>query len=375
MQFTLSSGTLNARLQTLARVINSKNTISILDCFLFEIANNTLTVTASDNENVMQSTIELDDCSGDARFALSNRTILNAVKELPEQPLSFSVNEDDLTIEIDYMNGTFNFTAQPAEEYPVAPEMQDDLTTITIESGVLADNISRSPFATAQDEIRPVMGGVYFDLKADSLTIVATDGHKLVRNRVLTVFAEETPASFILPQKPAQLLKGVLAKNDCDVVIKFDSRSAEVRYADGMLRCRLIEGRYPNYNSVIPTANTNCLTIDRKSLMSALKRVLPFASESSQLVRFHIEKGMLRLTAEDIDFATSAKETLTCDYNGATMDIGFKGSAIYDTLNCLVSDEVNIQLADPSRAGVIVPVTQPEDQDILMLIMPMLLND
>ena len=196
-----------------------------------------------------------------------------------------------------------------------------------------------------------------------------------MRNRVLTVFAEETPASFILPQKPAQLLKGVLAKNDCDVVIKFDSRSAEVRYADGILRCRLIEGRYPNYNSVIPTANTNCLTIDRKSLMSALKRVLPFASESSQLVRFHIEKGMLRLTAEDIDFATSAKETLTCDYNGATMDIGFKGSAIYDTLNCLVSDEVNIQLADPSRAGVIVPVTQPEDQDILMLIMPMLLND
>lgn len=375
MQFTLSSGTLNARLQTLARVINSKNTISILDCFLFEVDNNVLTVTASDNENMMQSTIELDECSGGGRFALSNRTILNAVKELPEQPLCFNVNEDDLSVEIDYLNGSFNFTAQPAEDYPLTPDMQDDLTSITIDSNVLAENISRSLFATAQDEIRPVMGGIYFDLTADNLTIVATDGHKLVRNRVLSISADDTPASFILPQKPAQLLKGVLAKNDGDVVVKFDKRSAEIRYADGMLKCRLIEGRYPNYNSVIPVNNTNCLTIDRKSLMGALKRVLPFASESSQLVRFHIEKGSLRLTAEDIDFATSAKESIACDYNGATMDIGFKGSAIYEILNSLASDEVTIQLADPSRAGVIVPTEQPEDQDILMLIMPMLLND
>lgn len=375
MQFTLSSGTLNARLQTLARVINSKNSISILDCFLFEVANNVLTVTASDNENVIQSTIELDECNGEGRFAISNRIILNAVKELPEQPLNFNVNEDDLALEIDYQNGSFNFTAQSAEDYPVAAEMEDNLTSISIDSTLLADNISRSLFATAQDEIRPVMGGIYFDLTADSLTIVATDGHKLVRNRILSIAADENPASFILPQKPAQLLKGVLAKNSGDVVIKFDARSAEIRYADGMLRCRLIEGRYPNYNSVIPNNNTNCLTIDRKSLMGALKRVLPFASESSQLVRFHIEKGLLRLTAEDIDFATSAKESISCDYAGATMDIGFKGSAIYEILNSLASDEVTIQLADPSRAGVIVPSTQPDEQDILMLIMPMLLND
>lgn len=375
MQFTLSSGTLNARLQTLARVINSKNTISILDCFLFEVANNILTVTASDNENVMRSTIELDECSGDGRFALSSRTILNAVKELPEQPLSFNVNEDNLSVEIDYQNGTFNLTAQPADNYPLTPAMQEDSSTVSVEASLLAENISRSLFATAQDEIRPVMGGIYFDLTSDNLTIVATDGHKLVRNRILNVSDDENPSSFILPQKPAQLLKGVLAKSDGDVVIKFDKRSAEIRYVDGMLNCRLIEGRYPNYNSVIPSNNTNCITIDRKSLMGALKRVLPFASESSQLVRFHIEKSLLRLTAEDIDFATSAKENIVCDYNGTTMDIGFKGSAIYEILNSLVSEEVTIQLADPSRAGVIVPTTQPENQDILMLIMPMLLND
>ena len=218
------------------------------------------------------------------------------------------------------------------------------------------------------------MGGVYFDLTSDYLAIVATDGHKLVRNRILSVSADE-PASFILPQKPAQLLKGVLSKNDGDVVVKFNQRSAEIRFADGMLSCRLIEGRYPNYNSVIPTNNTNCLTIDRKSLMGALKRVQPFASESSQLVRFHIEKGTLRLAAEDIDFATSAKESISCDYAGATMDIGFKGTAIYEILNNLSSDEVIIQLADPSRAGVVIPAVQPENQEVLMLIMPMLLND
>ena len=375
MQFTLSSGTLNSRLQNLARVINSKNTLNILDCFLFEVANNQLTVTASDNENVMQSTITLDSCSGDGRFALPNKTIINAVKELPEQPLSFNVNENDYSIEITYQNGKYNFTGQAAEEYPIAQGIEDGASVITIESELLAENISRSLFATSQDEIRPVMSGIYFDIKADGLTIVATDGHKLVRNRLLNAKVEDAAASFILPPKPAQLLKGVLSRSEDETVIRFTSRSAEVTFADGKLTCRLIEGRYPNYSSVIPADNPNVLTIDRKSLMGALKRVLPFASESSQLVRFHLTAGNLEVSSEDIDFATSAKESIACDYNGTTMDIGFKGSTVYEILNNLNSEEVTIQLADPSRAGLIVPTTQPENQDILMLIMPMLLND
>ena len=374
MQFTLSSGTLNARLQTLVRVIGGKNAISILDCFLFEVANNTLTVTASDSENVMQATIELDECTGEGRFALPNHTILNAVKELPEQPLQMTIDDQSLSVVVDYQNGSFGLAALPADDYPVMPDMSDDATVLTLNQQLLAENISRSLFATAQDEIRPVMGGVYFDLTADNLAVVATDGHKLVRNRILTI-KNDVPASFILPQKPAQLLKGVLPKCDGDVVVKFNSKGAEVRYADGCLNCRLIEGRYPNYNSVIPTANTNSINVDRKSLMGALKRVLPFASESSQLIRFHVEAQRLCLTAEDIDFATSAKESVACEYNGAKMDIGFKGGAIYEILNNIASDEVTIQLADPSRAGVVVPTVQPEGQEILMLIMPMLLND
>lgn len=374
MQFTLSSGTLNARLQTLAKVINSKNTLNILDCFLFEVSGNTLTLTASDNENVMQSTIELDECDGNARFAMSSRTLLVAVKELAEQPLHFIIDEQSLNVEIEYQNGAYKLTAQPADDYPTMLPLADNATDLTLNSTILAENISRSLFATSVDEIRPVMGGVYFDLTADNLTIVATDGHKLVRNRILTINSD-IPTSFILPQKPAQLLKSVLPKTEDDVVIRFDNKMAEISYNGGMLHCRLIEGRYPNYNSVIPSNNTNCINADRRTLMGAIKRVLPFASESSQLVRFHVESQRLQLTAEDIDFATSAKESLACDYTGVSMDIGFKGSAMYEILNNLASDEVTIELADPSRAGVVLPTTQPENQEILMLIMPMLLND
>ncbi|MCR5131213.1 MAG: DNA polymerase III subunit beta [Prevotella sp.] len=374
MRFTLSSTALSSRLQTLARVINSKNSLPILDSFLFEVRNQQLFITASDSENVMRSVMQLDEANGEGSFALPNRTLLDAMKELPEQPLTFEVNPDNLTIKIIYQNGLYNFTAQNADEYPRTQQIPDGATVITIESSVLADNISRSLFATAQDELRPVMNGIYFDLTAESLNVVASDGHKLVRNKNFSI-KSEAPAAFILPKKPATLLKNVLGKDGGDVVIKFDDRSAEISFSDGVLSCRLIEGRYPNYNSVIPQNNPNQLTIDRRSLIGALKRVLPFASESSQLIRFHLEAGKLELSSEDIDFATSAKEVVTCEYTGQSMNIGFKGSSLSEILNNLQSEEVSIELADPSRAGIIVPTTQPENEDVLMLIMPMLLND
>ena len=374
MRFTLSSTSLSNRLQTLARVINSKNSLTILDSFLFEVRNNQLNITASDSENVMKSYVLLDECDGEGQFAVPNRTILDAVKELPEQPLTFEVDTEHFTVRILYQNGLYNFTAQNADEYPHTQSIPDGATVITVDGAVLNDNITRSIFATAQDELRPVMNGIYFDLTSESLSIVASDGHKLVRNKNFTV-KSESPASFILPKKPATLLKNVLGKESGDVVIKFDNRSAEISFSEGVLSCRLIEGRYPNYNSVIPQNNPNQLTIDRKLLVGALRRVLPFASESSQLVRFHLETGKLVLSSEDIDFATSAKEEITCDYSGQNMNIGFKGSSLSEILTNLDSTEVVIQLADPSRAGIIVPAEQPENEDVLMLIMPMLLND
>ena len=241
MRFTLSSSALNARLQSLAKVINGKNSLPILDSFLFEVGNKELKITASDSENVMTSLVSLDECDGEGSFAVPNRTILDAVKELPEQPLSFDIDTDALTIKILYQNGIYNFTAQNADEYPHTQAVPDGAHVITMSSASLVNNITRSLFATAADELRPVMNGIYFDLSTDFLSIVATDGHKLVRNQDYTV-KSDTPASFILPKKPAMLLKNVLTKDDNEVVIKFDDRSAEVRFAVGQLTCRQIEG-------------------------------------------------------------------------------------------------------------------------------------
>lgn len=374
MRFTLSSSALSSQLTTLSRVINSKNSIPILDCFLFQVKGDTLVVTASDNENTMTGEVTLDACDGDGEFAVPNRTILDAVKELPEQPLTFEVDTETFAIKVVYQNGLYNFSAQNAEEYPRVQPISDGATTLTISEHELADNIGRTLFATAQEELRPVMNGIYFDLTPDALAVVATDGHKLVRNKIFTI-KSDVPASFILPKKPATLLKNVLSKDDNDVNIKFDDRNVEIVFNGGRLVCRLIEGRYPNYESVIPHDNPNNITIDRRSLLGALRRVLPFASESSQLVRLKVESGKLELTSEDIDFATSARELITCEYAGTPMSIGFKGGSLMEILNNLTSDDIIIQLADPSRAGVIVPAVQPENEDVLMLIMPMLLND
>lgn len=374
MKFTLSSGALNSRLQSLAKVINSKNSLPILDSFLFEVANNSLKITASDSENIMQTTIALDSCEGEGVFAVPNRTILDAVKELSEQPLTFDIDVEALTIKILYQNGMYNFTAQNADEYPRTAAVPDGATLLTIDSSTLADNISRSLFATAQDELRPVMNGIYFDLTADCLAIVASDGHKLVRNQNFNI-KSDTPASFILPKKPATLLKNTLSKDGGDVTIKFDDRTAEIHFSETILTCRLIEGKYPNYNSVIPQNNPNKMVIDRKALISALRRVLPFSSESSQLVRLSLAGGKLELSAEDIDFATSAKEQIVCDYTGNAMSIGFKGGSLQEIINNIDSNEIEMQLADPSRAGIVVPAEQPENENILMLLMPMLLND
>ena len=375
MRFTVSSSALSSKLNMLAKVIGSKNSLPILDCFLFQVANGEMSITASDSDNVIKSTLALTDHDGEGEFCVPNRVILDALKELPEQPLHFDVDAagEAVAIKIVYQNGLYNFTGQSAEEYPRTQSMNDACTTVSLPTEMLINNISRSLFATANDELRPVMNGIYFDLTADALAIVASDGHKLVRSKNFTI-KSESPSAFNLPKKPASLLKNILSKDGDDAIIKFDDRSAEIQFTDGVMRCRLIDGRYPNYNSVIPN-NPNEVTVDRRGLQSALRRVLPFASESSQLIRFHIESGRFEVSSEDIDFSTSAKEQLSCEYNGSPISIGFKGSSLMEILSNLTSDNIIIQLADPSRAGIIVPAEQPENEDILMLIMPILLND
>lgn len=374
MRFTLSSTALNNRLQTLSKVIASKNSLSILEDFLFQVRNGQITITASDSENTMRTALNLDEFDTDGDFAIPSHTILDAVKELPEQPLTFEVNLETYEVIVAYQNGQYEFTAQNAEEYPKAEAISNDVHVINISSQILCDNIARTIYATDNNEIRPVMNGIYFDLTPDSLNFVASDGHKLVRCRYYGIKSEQ-PASFILPKKPATLLRNVLDKEESDVVIKFNSNSAEFHFANGSLSCRLIEGVFPNYNAAIPSDNPNELIIDRKALLSAIRRVLPFASMSSQLIRFHLDNGSLELSSEDLDFATRAKEKLVCSYNGQPLQIGFRGDFFTEILNSIDTDDIKILLGDPSRAGIVVPTTQPENEDVLMLIMPLLLND
>ena len=374
MRFTLSSTALSNKLSALSKVINSKNALPILGDFVFDIQGQTLTLTASDSENTMRTTIELTESEGDGRFAIGNHDVLEAVKGFSEQPITFDVNQEQNIVKISYQNGLFSLPIENADEFPMAQPISDFANSITMPNLTLAENINRSIFATAQDELRPVMNGIYFDLTPDCLAVVASDGHKLVRNKVFTIKSEQ-PASFILPKKPANLLKNLLGKDGGDVIIRFDERNAEINYGDGILQCRLIEGRFPNYNSVIPQNNPNELRADRLGLLAALRRVQPFANGSSNLIRFHVEGSTLQLDAEDYDFSRTATERMTCEYNGKPMSIGFKGSSFIEILSNFDCQEVIIQLADPSRAGLVIPSEQPENQDVLMLMMPMLIND
>lgn len=374
MRFTLSSSALSNKLNMLSKVISSRNSLPILDCFLFEVTNGMMSITASDSENSIKTSLPLTDCEGDCEFCIPNRVILDSLKELPEQPLSIDVDTETFAIKIVYQNGLYNFTGLSAEEYPRTQEMGDGTSSMEIPANIMLENLNRTIFASGNDELRPVMNGVFFDLTADHLAIVASDGHKLVRNKNFTI-KSDTPAAFNFPKKPASLLKNTLTKDNSDLTVKFDGKKAEISFDDIVINCLLLDSRYPNYNSVIPQNNPCQVTVDRKSLLSTIRRVLPFASESSQLIRFHLENGHFEVSSEDIDFSTSAKEQLSCDYSGSPMSIGFKGSSLIEVLSNLSSDHVTIQLADPSRAGIFVPSEQPENEDVLMLIMPMLLND
>ena len=297
MKFSISSTALSSKLQNLAKALSAKPSIPILNNFLFEIVDGVLTLTTSDSETTMKATMPLDESDSNGRFTIPSRTILDATRELPEQPLHFDINLETMAVQITYQNGVYNFTAQTAAEYPTTKELAGDAASVQLESAVLLNSIVRSLFATAQDELRPIMNGIYFDLREDGLAIVATDGHKLVRSKNSAI-RSDVKRAFVLAKKPAALLRNILTKDSTLVEIKFDDRNAEVHYPNGMLSCRLIEGNYPNYESVIPKDNPNQITLDRRGLVSVLRRVLPFASESSQLIRLHVEQGLIELSSK-----------------------------------------------------------------------------
>jgi len=306
MKFIVSSTALFSHLQSISRVINSRNTLPILDCFLFELEDNVLSVTVSDNETTMVTSVQVNESDANGKFALSSKTILDALKELPEQPLTFDVNPESFEVLVQYQNGKYNVVGQSPDEYPQSATLNDTAVKVNIKADLLLTGINRALFATADDELRPVMNGLYFDITTDDITIVASDGHKLVRSKTTEAKGNER-AAFIFPKKPAGLLKNLLGKEQGEVAIEFDERNAVFTLENYRMVCRLIEGRYPNYNSVIPQNNPHKVTADRQLLLGALRRVSIFSSQSSSLIKLTLQENLMIVSAQDIDFSTSAE--------------------------------------------------------------------
>lgn len=377
MKFNVSSTDLLSHLQTISRVINNKNSLQILDNFLFSLDGNRLTMTASDIETTMITTMEVQEVEGSGTVAVANKLLLDTLREFSEQPLTFNIDDDTLALEITTDNGSYNFIGQNGDMYPIIPELDANEHSLVVETPVLLNGINKTFFSTADDELRPVMNGIFFDIK-DNLTLVGTDAHKLVRfttHYKSATGSEVENESFILPKKPAILLRNILPKETNDVTIKFDEKNAYFILSNYTLVCRQLEGRYPNYNGVIPQNNPFKIIVDRITLLNSLKRVSVFSNQASNLIKLNFSNNQVHISAQDIDFSISAEEFIPCQYEGEPVKIGFKATFLIEMLSNLDSSDVILQLADPTRAGIILPFDIEEDGDVLMLLMPMLLND
>ncbi len=373
MKFTVSSTRLLSQMQALSRVIAPKNSLQILDSVLFDLNGNQLTLTASDSETTVITTIEVEG-EGAGKVAFQAKILTDTLKEFPEQPLTFEINDHNFGLNIKSANGNYNFVGANGNEYPELTQQQELNHTFTLAAPVLLNALNKTVFCTADDELRPVMNGVFFDLATDKITLVATDAHRLVRYTNLTAHTEE-PTNFILPKKPASVLTNILAKEEGDVTITFGEKNARFEFGQTVVLCRQIEGRFPNYNAVIPQNNENKIIVDRHTILNAAKRVAVFANPGTSLIKLALKENQITISAQDIDFSTSAEETIECNYTGREMNIGFKSTFLVQILNAIASSEVILQLADPSKAGLILPFENEENEDIVMLLMPMLLND
>ncbi len=375
MKFVVSSTDLLSHLSATSKVISSKSTMPILDNFLFQLSETDLTITASDLESTLITHMELDNTEGEGVIAVPARLLIDTLKEFPEQPLTFQINTDTYGVEIFSDNGKYSIVGQSGEDFPEIPEIgEDDATAITVAPKVLLKGIEKTLFATADDELRPVMNGIFIELSPEHMGFVASDAHKLVRYRRSDA-ASEFESSFILPKKPASLLRNLLPKEEFDVKLEFDNKNAQFTLSNYKLICRLVEGNYPSYNSVIPKNNPNKMVIDRLAFYNTVKRVSVFSNQASNLIKLNINENQLVVSAQDIDFSISAVERLSCEYDGEEIEIGFKSTFLLEILSNISASDVKMEMSDPSRAGLLLPAETEEDaEDVLMLLMPMMIN-
>lgn len=370
MKFNIDGKVFQQHLQAVNKVINSKNALSILDNFLFDVKDGKLVITGSDQENIVTATVETSDCDGDFSIAVPAKTILEITKEISNQPLSFVFNEETGEIDIVFLTGDFKFMGVNADEYPRGEQLANVSATLEIPASVVRKGIEKTLYAVSLEPIRPIMTGIFWDIHEGDITFVASDTHKLVRY----INAEATPnitTSFIMPAKPASIIKGILDKETETVKLIIGEKSARFEFSNFSISCRFIKGNYPNYNRVIPNENPFLLTVDRDSLFNAMRRVAIFSSKASNLVKFEIKDSMLRLSAQDLDYGTSAQENVACEYQGNSMTIGFNAVYTIEILANITTDRILLRLSDPARPGIFEPEEQANGENLLTIEMPL----
>jgi len=374
MKFIISSSALLKQLQAISGVLSTNSSLPILEDFLFDVSEGQLTVLASDLDNTMITHIAVE-AQESGKIAIPAKMLLESLKSFPDQPLTFNINDENFGIEISSGYGKYKLAGHDPEDFPRLPEIEDG-NEFKIDASILYSGINKTIFATGNDDLRPVMSGVFMQVGSEHMTMVATDSHRLVRFRRTDITAE-VEASFILPKKPLNLLKSLLGYADSSVTVKFNAKNASFDFDQFNLICRLIEGRYPNYEAVIPKENPFKLTMNRQDLISSLRRVAIFSSRSTNQVKLNIQGSELQLTAEDLDFSNSAAERLTCQYEGEDMEIAFNSKFITEMLSNMDSESVNLNMSAPNRAGILLPEAsvKDKDEDLLMLVMPVMLNN
>lgn len=370
MKFNVAGKTFQQQLQAVNKVINSKNALSILDNFLLKVEGDRLYITGSDQDNVMTASLEIMESECDGEIAVPAKRLLEVTKEISSQPLQVFINDETKEIDIQFLNGHFNFMGVDAVEFPRKRAAEEENHTLMIPAEVVLNGLDSTLFAVSAEQVRPIMTGILWDIHEEDITFVSSDTHKLVRyiNRQA---APGITASFIMPAKPANILKSLITKEDGDIKVTFDSKGAFFEFGDYQLACLFIKGVYPNYNRVIPTENPFELTVDRVSLLNALRRVTIFAAKSSNLVVLNLQPSEVLLSGQDLDYGTKADERVSCNYEGNAMTIGFNGVFMIEVLNNLKDDTVVIKLSDPARPGLFTPFNQPEKEEILIIQMPM----
>lgn len=370
MKFIVSSTDLLSHLQSISRVISNKNTMPILDNFLFRMADHVLTITASDLETTMETSLHVDNVEQEGAVAIPAKLLIDTLKEFPEQPLSFTVDAK-YKVEISWASGKFQLPGSAADDYPAKPALSASAGHLTIPADVLLEGLNRTLFATADDELRPVMNGIYFDLQPTGSTLVASDSHKLMYYKRTDIVPENTSA-FILPKKPAALLKNSLGKVNDAVSLGFDDKNAVFTFPGYSLTCRLVEGNYPAYRSVIPVNNDSKILVDRVEFLNAVRRVSVCSNQASNLIKLKVGGNAIIISAQDLDFSVSAHERVNCTYSGEEIEIGFKSTFLSEILANLPSTNVSLELSDPSRAGLVLPVEKDDEhEETLALLMPM----